>query len=259
MTASAFLAKSSPSTNGWSRAGAVLGTTAVALGAAALYNSYHTRQIERRHPPAGRFVEVDGVRLHYLEQGTGTPVVLLHGNVVTAEDWILSGVLDQVAARGHRVIAFDRPGYGYSDRPRHTAWTATAQANLIRRAVARLGVERDAVVIGHSWERWPPWRSRLPIQRRCAAWSWCRAIITRPCGPMRCWSHPQPCPFSAMCCVTRSRRCSVRHPCRCCSRECSRLCRCRNAFSRASSAAWRCGHCRSEPRPRMAPAWLIAA
>ena len=78
--------------------------------------------------------------------------MLLHGNVVTAEDWILSGVLDQVAARGHRVIAFDRPGYGYSDRPRHTAWTATAQANLIRRALARLGVNSDAVVIvGHSW------------------------------------------------------------------------------------------------------------
>ena len=151
MAARAFLAKSSPSAPGWSRAGVVLGTAAAALGAAALYNSYHTRQIERRHPPAGRFVEVDGVRLHYLEQGRGTPVVLLHGNVVTAEDWILSGVLDQVAARGHRVIAFDRPGYGYSDRPRHTAWTATAQANLIRRAVARLGVERDAVVIGHSW------------------------------------------------------------------------------------------------------------
>ena len=118
MSARAFLAKSSPSARGWSRAGVVLGTAAAALGAAALYNSYHTRQIERRHPPAGRFVEVDGVRLHYLEQGTGTPVVLLHGNVVTAEDWILSGVLDQVAARGHRVIAFDRPGYGYSSRPR---------------------------------------------------------------------------------------------------------------------------------------------
>ena len=77
-------------------------------------------------------------------------MVLLHGNVVTAEDWVLSGVLDQVAAQGHRVIAFDRPGYGYSDRPRGTAWTAAAQADLLRRALARLGVERP-VVVGHSW------------------------------------------------------------------------------------------------------------
>ena len=76
--------------------------------------------------------------------------MLLHGNVVTAEDWVLSGVLDRVAERGHRVVAFDRPGYGYSDRPRGTAWTAAAQADLLRRAFARLGLERP-VVVGHSW------------------------------------------------------------------------------------------------------------
>ena len=150
MTARAFLAKSSPSASGWSRTGTVLGAAAAALGAAALYNSYRARQVERQHPPTGRFVEVDGVRLHYLERGAGPPVVLLHGNVVTAEDWILSGVLDQVAEQGHRVIAFDRPGYGYSDRPRGTAWTAAAQADLLRRAFARLGIERP-VVVGHSW------------------------------------------------------------------------------------------------------------
>jgi pimeloyl-ACP methyl ester carboxylesterase len=139
-----------PSASRWSRTGTVLGAAAAALGAAVLSNSYRTRQVERRHPPTGRFVEVDGVRLHYLERGAGTPVVLIHGNVVTAEDWILSGVLDQVAAQGHRVIAFDRPGYGYSDRPRGTAWTATAQADLLRRAFARLGLECP-VVVGHSW------------------------------------------------------------------------------------------------------------
>jgi pimeloyl-ACP methyl ester carboxylesterase len=150
MSVRASIAKSSPSTPGWSRTGTVLGAAAAALAAAALYNSYHTRQVERRHPPAGRFVEVDGVRLHYLERGTGTPVVLLHGNVVTAEDWILSGVLDQVAAQGHRVVAFDRPGYGYSDRPRGTAWTAAAQADLLRRAFAHLDIQRP-VVVGHSW------------------------------------------------------------------------------------------------------------
>ena len=51
------------------RARRVLAAAAAALAAAALYNSYRTRQVEREHPPAGRFVEVDGVRLHYLEQG----------------------------------------------------------------------------------------------------------------------------------------------------------------------------------------------
>src|SRR3954449_9570700 len=144
-----FPAGSGPSASGWSRTGTVLAATAAALGAAALYNSYRTRQVERRHPPAGRFIEIDGVRLHYLERGAGTPVVLIHGNVVTAEDWVLSGVLDRVAER-HRVVAFDRPGYGHSERPRGSAWAAAAQAALVRRALARLGIERP-VVVGHSW------------------------------------------------------------------------------------------------------------
>src|SRR4051794_32249292 len=132
-----------------SRAGAVLAAAAAALAASALYNAYRARRTEREHPPAGRFVQVGGVRLHYLEKGAGPAVVLLHGNVVTAEDWVLSGVLDRVAGR-HRVVAFDRPGYGHSGRPRGSAWTAAAQAELLREALRRLGVER-AVVVGHSW------------------------------------------------------------------------------------------------------------
>jgi pimeloyl-ACP methyl ester carboxylesterase len=48
------------------------------------------------------------------------------------------------------VIAFDRPGFGYSDRPRSTVWTPSAQADLIARAMSQIGV-RDAIVVGHSW------------------------------------------------------------------------------------------------------------
>jgi hypothetical protein len=78
MTTRAFPAKSTSGTSRWSKAGVALGTTAAALAAAALYNSYQTGRTERRHPPSGRFVEVDGIRLHYLERGTGTQVVLIH-------------------------------------------------------------------------------------------------------------------------------------------------------------------------------------
>jgi pimeloyl-ACP methyl ester carboxylesterase len=128
--------------------GIVIGT-AVVLGAAALANYVVARRTERRHPPRGRFVEVDGVRLHYTERGSGPPVILIHGNGAMAEDFAISGVLDRLA-RHHRVIAFDRPGYGYSTRPRSTIWTAGAQAALLRKALHRLGVERP-VLAGHSW------------------------------------------------------------------------------------------------------------
>jgi pimeloyl-ACP methyl ester carboxylesterase len=115
----------------------------------AIYNIYQARKVEREHPPAGQFVTVGGVRIHYVESGEGPPVVLLHGNVVTAEDFDLSGVLDLTAKR-HRVIAFDRPGFGYSDRPHGSAWTPATQAELLRDAFAALGIERP-IVLGHSW------------------------------------------------------------------------------------------------------------
>jgi len=116
----------------------------------ALWNTYRARKVERENPPAGRFVTVDGIRLHYIEKGAGSPpVILIHGNVVTAEDFDLSGLLDLVAER-HRVVAFDRPGFGYSDRPHGAAGTPAAQADLLRRAFERLGIERP-VVLGHSW------------------------------------------------------------------------------------------------------------
>ena len=104
---------------------------------------------EQRNPPIGKFIDVRGVRLHYIERGQGPAVVLLHGNTVMLQDYILSGVLDGAALRC-RVIAFDRPGFGYSTRPRNRIWTPVAQAELIHEALRRMGVDR-AVVVGHSW------------------------------------------------------------------------------------------------------------
>ena len=121
----------------------------LALGAAAAVVAFKVKQAERRHPPAGGFLEVDGVRLHYVDRGLGRPVVFLHGLGSSLEDFRLSGVLERCSEK-HRVIAFDRPGYGYSERPRRHVWTPMAQARLIHRALQRLGIQRP-IVVGHSW------------------------------------------------------------------------------------------------------------
>lgn len=121
----------------------------VGLAASYAYVRGKTRQVENAHPPRGRFVTVDGVRLHYLERGAGPALVLLHGVGVLAEDFAASGLLDKAAGH-YRVIAFDRPGYGYSERPRSRLWTPQAQARLIHHALQALGVEQ-AIVVGHSW------------------------------------------------------------------------------------------------------------
>jgi pimeloyl-ACP methyl ester carboxylesterase len=120
-----------------------------AAAAAAVVNYRRGRAAERAHPPIGLFLDVDGVAVHYVEKGEGPPLVLLHGNGAMAEDFVISGLLDRLAAN-HRVIAIDRPGYGYTERPRTRAWTAAAQAGLLRGAVQRLGVQKP-VVVGHSW------------------------------------------------------------------------------------------------------------
>ena len=75
--------------------------------------------------------------------------MLLHGNGVTNEDWRLSGVTER-AARHYRVIAFDRPGLGYSERPKDQPWTPDAQAVLIHAALQQMGITQP-VMVGHSW------------------------------------------------------------------------------------------------------------
>jgi len=76
-------------------------------------------------------------------------VLLIHGNVVTGDDYNTSGVAERLIAN-YRVIIFDRAGFGYSERPRWRFWTAGAQAELLHKAVTQLGIERP-VVVGHSW------------------------------------------------------------------------------------------------------------
>ncbi len=130
------------------------GLAAGALLAAALANGRLARRAERDNPPLGRLLDVGGVRLHLIDRGPDQPAgrpaaVLLHGNGSMVEDMLSSGLVDRLAA-GRRVIAFDRPGYGHSERPRGRPWTAARQADLVAAALRRLGVE-GAVVLGHSW------------------------------------------------------------------------------------------------------------
>ncbi len=126
-----------------------LNADAVRRGARKAAAAVKARAEPAPHAPPGRFVEVDGVRVHVIVRGQGRPVVLIHGNGTMAEDWVISGVVERLA-RTYRVVAIDRPGFGHSERPRHRVWTAAAQARLLHGVLGRLSVERP-VVVGHSW------------------------------------------------------------------------------------------------------------
>ena len=129
----------------WQQRALAAGAAGLALAGA---NALVARRTERRYPPQGLFLNVNGTRLHYSDRGEGTPIVLIHGNAVTGSDWNVSGVAD-LLLRTYRVIIFDRPGFGHSERPRGKLWTAIRQADLIHDALLQLGVERP-VVVGHS-------------------------------------------------------------------------------------------------------------
>jgi pimeloyl-ACP methyl ester carboxylesterase len=76
-------------------------------------------------------------------------VVLFHGNGSMIQDFMINGLVECLSTH-NRVVCFDRPGFGYSQRPRWRIWTATAQAALFVKALNQLGV-RNPVVLGHSW------------------------------------------------------------------------------------------------------------
>ena len=106
---------------------------------------------ERRNPPIGKFLEAQGLRLHYIDRGNSADpvIVVFHGNGSMIQDMTISGLIELLSQR-NRVICFDRPGFGHSTRTRLKLWTPQAQANLFVDALTQLGVS-NPVVIGHSW------------------------------------------------------------------------------------------------------------
>ncbi|WP_224817071.1 alpha/beta fold hydrolase [Hasllibacter sp. MH4015] len=102
---------------------------------------------EAEYPPAGQFVEVDGTRVHYVEAGEGPPVVLIHGSSGNVNDW----TFDMFArlSGNYRVIAFDRPGLGYTQMIGPNALAAD-QARLLADAAAAIGADAP-IVVGHSY------------------------------------------------------------------------------------------------------------
>ncbi|MEO1491523.1 MAG: alpha/beta hydrolase [Pseudomonadota bacterium] len=102
----------------------------------------------RRWPPLGEIMPVGGVDVHYWQRGEGRPVVLIHGASGNLRDFTFD--LAPRLAQNHRVIAFDRPGFGYSGRIAERGWDPAVQAALLRQATAELGAERP-IIVGHSW------------------------------------------------------------------------------------------------------------
>ena len=102
-------------------------------------------------PPHGKAVAIgDGRELNVVEVGGGSPVVLVHGLPSCASDW--ATLPQKLAALGHRVIAYDRIGFGYSSRPRGTPdqYTYASNARDLGKLLDALDIER-ATLVGWSY------------------------------------------------------------------------------------------------------------
>jgi len=116
------------------------------VGTGALYSQLARRRSERLAPATGRFVTIDGARLHYVEAGEGLPILLIHGLGGQLRNF--SYALMERLARSHRVVLLDRPGAGHSPRVRGLG--ITEHAALVARFIEELGLDRP-IVVGHSF------------------------------------------------------------------------------------------------------------
>ncbi len=134
------------------KAAMLIAVTALSLGgcAALLDNQVERRAeaAERRFPPTGQLLEVNGLTVHADIRGQGPDLVLLHGASGSSRDFTFD-LVGRLQDR-YRVITFDRPGLGWTDPLPEGNDDPRRQADLLRQAADQLGV-RNPVVLGHSY------------------------------------------------------------------------------------------------------------
>jgi len=128
-------------------AGIVVAIVGLVLAGLVLFTARTARQVEKALPPRGRFIDIDGARIHYLDEGSGPTLLLIHGLAGQMHNFTHS--LFGKLRHDFRVVVLDRPGSGYSTRPAGASATISAQARTISRFCQELKLGRP-LIVGHS-------------------------------------------------------------------------------------------------------------
>ncbi len=123
-------------------AGAAAAGAAMLLRKAGIHEDLDWSAVDK----PGRLIEIDGYKVHYIDQGAGPAMVLIHG--FGGQTYSYRHLIP-IFARDHRVIAVDLKGYGYSERDARAGLSRTAQVAMLKALLDRLGVSR-ATFVGHS-------------------------------------------------------------------------------------------------------------
>ncbi|MBX9588079.1 MAG: alpha/beta fold hydrolase [Hyphomonadaceae bacterium] len=106
-------------------------------------------QIRAQWPHRPRFASVNGWRMHYVDEGHGSPVVLLHGNPTWGFLW--RETMKPLLAAGHRVIVPDQVGFGLSEKPtREGAHSLDGHTANLTALMRQLDLQRITLVC-HDW------------------------------------------------------------------------------------------------------------
>ena len=102
---------------------------------------------EALYPFEDRWADIDGHRVHYVDEGAGPPLLLLNGNPSWSFGW--RDVILRVRG-SFRCIAPDYPGFGLSEAAAGFDYTPRSQSRVVERLVERLGLD-GMVVFGYAW------------------------------------------------------------------------------------------------------------
>jgi haloalkane dehalogenase len=95
------------------------------------------------------YTELDGLRLHHLDEGSGDPIVCFHGEPTWS--YLYRKMLPPLVAGGNRVLCPDYAGFGRSDKPTERDWyTYDGHVGLVTRVLEGLDV-RNATVVVQDW------------------------------------------------------------------------------------------------------------
>ena len=127
----------------------IAGTALATVVGTFVFNRATKKKAEAEVPADGKFLEIDGNRLHYVERGdpSAPPILLIHGLGGQVRNFGRALVED--LEKDYRLILVDRPGSGWSTRAPGASCSLWQQAETMAKFIQALGLDRP-MIVGHS-------------------------------------------------------------------------------------------------------------
>lgn len=104
-------------------------------------------QIQEEYPFASHWLKIDGHQYHYLDEGQGEPLLMVHGNPTWSFAWRR---LVKQLSKSYRVIAVDHMGCGLSDKPQNYPYTLATHVANLKTLIQELDLQH-ITLFAHDW------------------------------------------------------------------------------------------------------------